>query len=247
MPEGGSWSAGVDVGNAARTPWPHAGANMVELTLRIFRGSGPILCAVCLAFSTLAIPSTADRDTWQRPDEVMDAMEAHVGSTVADVGAGEGWFTRKLALRVGATGTVFAVDVQPAMEEEIRYWSVEEHLRQVIPVLGAEDDPHLPDGRVDAILVVNAYHEMKAYDAMLRSFYQALKPGGRLVIIEPEAKPGRPRAEYQKEHVIPAELVKDDAARHGFHFVEQHSDVVTPDQHHWPFLVFERPRSRTAQ
>ena len=117
----------------------------------------------------------------------------------------------------------------------------------MIPVLGTENDPHLSNGQVDAILVVNAYHEMRAYNAMLRSFHQALKSGGRLVIIEPEAKPGRPRAEYQKEHVIPAELVKDDAARNGFQFVAQRPDVVTPDQHHWPFLVFEKPRPKTEQ
>ncbi len=80
---------------------------------------------------------------------------------------------------------------------------------------------------------MNTYHEMQAYDAMLRSFHQALKPDGRLVIIEPEAKPGRLRAEYQKEHVIPPELVKEDAAQNGFRFVGQHADVVTPDQHHW--------------
>jgi predicted methyltransferase len=171
----------------------------------------------------------------------MDAMEAHQGNTVADVGAGEGWFTRKLAQRVGSAGTVFAVDVQDAMVEDIRHWSVEEHLRQVIPVLGTKNDPHLPDAQVDAVLVVNAYHEMKAYDAMLRSFYQALKPGGWLVIIEPNAKLGRPRTEYQNEHVIPAELVKDDAARNGFRLVAQHADVVPPDQHHWSFLVFEKP------
>lgn len=149
----------------------------------------------------------------------MDALKARPGSTVADVGAGEGWFTRKLAQRVGAGGTVFAVDVQPAMEEEIRHWSTEEHLHQVFPVLGAENDPHLPAGRLDAILVVNAYHEMRAYDAMLRCFYRALKLEGRLVVIEPEAKVGRPRSEYQKEHVIPLELVKADAARNNFQFV----------------------------
>lgn len=214
---------------------------------RIFRRSAQILCTVWLALSTSAIPTVTDRDTWQRPDEVMDAMKAHQGNTVADVGAGEGWFTRKLAQRVGTTGAVFAVDVQDAMVEDVRYWSVEEHLRQVIPVLGDENDPHLPDGQVDAVLVVNAYHEMKAYDAMLRGFYQALKPGGRLVIIEPNAKSGRPRTEYQNEHVIPAELVKDDAARNGFRLVAQHADVVPPDQHHWAFLVFEKPRARAAQ
>jgi predicted methyltransferase len=210
------------------------------------RWSAAIVFVMWLALcgSTSAIPFAVDRDTWQRPEEVMDAMEARLGSTVADVGAGEGWFTHKLALRVGSTGTVFAVDVQPAMVEDIRSWSVEEHLRQVIPVLGTENDPHLSNGQVDAILVVNGYHEMRAYNAMLRSFHQALKSGSRLVIIEPEAKPGRPRAEYQKEHVIPPELVMEDAARNGFRFVGRHADVVTPDQHHWPFLVFEKARRK---
>ena len=168
------------------------------------RDSAAIVFVLWLALcgSTSAILFAVDRDTWQRPDEVMDAMEARLGSTVADVGAGEGWFTHKLALRVGVTGTVFAVDVQPAMVEDIRYWSVEEHLRQVIPVLGVENDPHLPDGQVDAILVVNSCHEMRACTAMLRSFHQALKSGGRLVIIEPEAKPGRPRAPGTKRNTL---------------------------------------------
>lgn len=170
----------------------------------------------------------------------MDALDVRVGSTVADVGAGEGWFTRKLARRVGDGGTVFAVDVQPAMVEEIRHWSTEEHLHQVVPVLGAENDPHLPAGELDAILVVNAYHEMRAYDAMLRCFYKALKLEGKLVVIEPEAKLGRPRADYQKDHVIPVELVKADAARNDFQFIERHADVVTPDQHRWSFLVFAK-------
>ena len=91
------------------------------------RDSAAILFLLWLALcgSTSAIAFAVDRDTWQRVDEVMDAMEAHLGSTVADVGAGEGWFTHKLALRVGVKGSVFAVDVQPAMVEESRYWSVE--------------------------------------------------------------------------------------------------------------------------
>jgi predicted methyltransferase len=87
------------------------------------RDSAAIVFVLWLALcgGTSAIAFAVDRDTWQRPDEVMDAMEALLRSTVTDVGAGEGWFTHKLALRVGATGTVFAVDVQPAMVEDIRY------------------------------------------------------------------------------------------------------------------------------
>lgn|ERR1700676_194474 len=89
-----------------------------------FRDSTAIVFVPWLARcgGTSAIPFAVDRDTWRRPDEIMDAMEARLGSTVADIGAGEGWFTHKLALRVGATGTVFAVDAQPAMVEDIRDW-----------------------------------------------------------------------------------------------------------------------------
>ena len=83
----------------------------------------------------------------------------------------------------------------------------------------------------------------RAYDAMLRCFRRALKPTGRLVIIEPEAKPGRPRADYKEEHVIPAEIVKADAVRNGFQIVARHADVITPDRHHWSFLVFAQRRS----
>jgi predicted methyltransferase len=205
------------------------------------RFSASILWVLWLALCSIsADPHTADRDTWQRPGEVMDALEARLGSAVADVGAGEGWFSRRLARRVGAGGTVYAVDVQPSMVEDIRHWSVEEHLHQVVPVLGAENDPHLPDGQLDAILVVNAYHEMRAYDAMLRCFRRALKPTGRLVIIEPDSKLGRPRADYQKEHTIPAEIVKADALRNGFQIVARHADIITPDRHHWSFLVFAK-------
>jgi len=187
------------------------------------------------------IPSSPDRDVWQRPEEVMDAMRAHTGSTVADVGAGEGWFSLRLARRVGTDGKVYAVDINPKMIGSIRNWVANEKLSQVVPVLGADNNPHLPKGKLDAILVVDAYHEMRKYDAMMQSFRRALKAGGRLVIIEPDDNPYQPREVYLERHTIPVELVRDDAERNRFHFVERRADIILKDDDVWTFLVFEKP------
>ncbi len=199
-----------------------------------------IICELLLA-SGGQITSAPGRDVWQRPEEVMDAMRAHTGSTVADVGAGEGWFSLRLARRVGTTGRVYAVDINPKMIDFIRKWAANEKLSQVDPVLGAEDDPHLPAGKLDAILVVDSYHEMRKYDAMMRSFRRALKAGGRLVIIDSDDNPYQPREVYIERHTIPQELVRDDTARNGFRFVERRPDIITHDDDVWTFLIFEKP------
>ena len=90
-----------------------------------------IICELSLA-SGGQITSAPGRDVWQRPEEVMDAMRAHTGSTVADVGAGEGWFSLRLARRVGTTGRVYAVDINPKMIDFIRKWAANESYRKSI-------------------------------------------------------------------------------------------------------------------
>ena len=90
-----------------------------------------IICELSLA-SGGQITSAPGRDVWQRPEEVMDAMRAHTGSTVADVGAGEGWFSLRLARRVGTTGGVYAVDINPKMIDFIRKWAANESYRKSI-------------------------------------------------------------------------------------------------------------------
>ena len=152
-----------------------------------------------------------DRAAWQQPDQIMDALLIAEGSTVADLGAGGGWFTIRLAGRVGPNGKVYAEDVQPEMIESIKRRVDRAQLKNVVPVLGTESDPRLP-GRLDAVLMVDSFHEMRQPVVMLRNVAAALKPTGRLGIVEFTKKgfgPGPP----MEERVDPERVIRDaDAA-----------------------------------
>ena len=110
----------------------------------------------------LGLLEPPDREAWQKPDQVMDALHIAEGTTVADLGAGGGWFTTRLARRVGQNGRVYAVDVQRLMIQAIERRVQREGLTNVTPVLGDYDDPNLPPSANDAVLVVDAFHETGA-------------------------------------------------------------------------------------
>ena len=130
-----------------------------------------------------------DRDAWQKPDQIMDALGIADGSTVADIGAGAGWFTIRLARRVGPNGVVYAQDVQRQMLEAIRRRVAREGLRNVETRLGVGSVPNLPDGSLDALLVVDVYPEVEDRVTFLQNLAAALKPSGRVGIVN--YKPGR--------------------------------------------------------
>ena len=118
----------------------------------------------------LGLLEPPDREAWQQPDQVMDALHIAEGTVVADLGAGGGWFTVRLARRVGPNGRVYAVDVQQLMLEAIRRRVQREGYTNVVPVLGAYTDPRLPsDARTDAVLIVDAFHEMEDPVLLLRN------------------------------------------------------------------------------
>ncbi|MCY3730198.1 MAG: methyltransferase domain-containing protein [Rhodospirillaceae bacterium] len=128
------------------------------------------------------------RDAWQRPGDVMAALEVGSGATVADVGAGHGYFVPHLAAAVGAQGRVLAVEVDAALAEALSARFAQQANVEVI--LGRVDDPLLPDGSVDLVLLVNVYHHIAdraAYFARLRA---DLSPRGRVAVIEPDADLG---------------------------------------------------------
>ena len=188
----------------------------------------------------------AERDAWQRPEEVMDKLGLKPGSVVADVGCGSGYFTFHFAARVGPQGKVYAEDVESAVLEKIQTRAHQEHLGQIEVIQGTPDDSYLPAGQLDAILVMNAYHEMKEYNSMLRGMHRALKPGGLLAIIDHEAALGEPRRTYQEDHRIPAELVREDLARNGFHFLGSEPGFLSADTHkNFFFLIFQKPEAGT--
>jgi ubiquinone/menaquinone biosynthesis C-methylase UbiE len=133
-----------------------------------------------------------DRDAWQKPDQVMDALGIADGAVVADVGAGGGWFTIRLARRVGPNGRVYAEDIQPQMIEAINRRIQREGLHNVRTVLGTPHDPKLPAGQIDAVLIVDIFYEIDDPVALLRNVAHALKPRGRVGIIDFRKNGGGP-------------------------------------------------------
>lgn len=171
-----------------------------------------------------------ERDAWQRPDAVVSALQLEPDAWVADVGSGPGYFTRRLA-RAVPQGVVFAVDVEPRQLDRLNEHVQREGLDNVVPVLAPADDPRLPPGRFDLVLVVNTYHHFPdrvRYSSTLRT---ALRPHGRLVIIDyhkHELPVGPP-----VDHKLARETVLDEAARAGFRLASE-LDLL-PYQY---FLVF---------
>ena len=170
----------------------------------------------------LGLLEPPDREAWQKPDQVMDALHIAEGSTVADIGAGGGWFTMRLARRVEPSGRVFAVDVQRLMIEAIRRRIEREGLQKIVfPVLGEYTDPKLPDdARTDAVLIVDAFHEMENPVLMLRNVARTLKPQGRIGIIDYREGDGGPGPDAIER--VPPGVVVSEAAAAGLKLIDQH-------------------------
>ncbi len=145
----------------------------------------------------LGLLEAPDRDQWQKPDQIMDALGIAEGSVVAELGAAGGWFTVRLARRVGPNGLVYAEDIQPAMLDAINRRTQNEGLINVKTVLGTSSDPRLP-APIDAALIADAFHEMddpadrSVIVTLLRNVGEALKPEGRLGIVDWTAGGGGP-------------------------------------------------------
>ena len=124
------------------------------------------------------------REAEERPERVVAALGLQRGQAVVDLGAGTGYFTRRLAAAVGPTGRVYAVDVQPEMLARLTNTLAAAGVSNVVAVLGAEDDPRLPPGCADLILLVDVYHELAWPREMTEAMLRALRPGGRLAFVE---------------------------------------------------------------
>jgi predicted methyltransferase len=181
------------------------------------------------------------RDAWQRPAEVFDAMAVKPGHRVADIGSGSGYFTFRLAAKVGAEGKVYAVDIEQKAVDKVRQRKEREKLEQVEAILGESNDPHLPND-LDSVLIVDSYHEFREFDRMMQAVFRALKPAGRLVIIDAESASGRPRTEYHRLHSIPAVIVLEELRRNGFVFKESRPGFYDAEYgKKFYLLIFERP------
>src|SRR5512134_4139069 len=123
------------------------------------------------------------RDEWQKPDEVVRALELAPGARVADLGSGGGYFTFRLAEAVGAGGRVFAVDVDEGLNTYVREEAARRELTQIAIVLAAYDDPRIPEP-VDLIFTSNTYHHLEARPAYFANARRYLRPGGRIAVVE---------------------------------------------------------------
>jgi predicted methyltransferase len=177
-----------------------------------------------------------DRDEWQRPDKIMDALGVAEASVVADLGAGSGWFTIRLADRVGPNGKVFAEDIQRPMIQAIKVRVERMGLKdRVTTVLGTANDPRLPEP-VDAVLIVDAYHEMENPVLLLRNVAKSLKPKGRIGIVQ-HTKDGGGPGPAMDERVDPEVVIRDAQAAG---LVLRSRETFLKYQY---MLVFEHPRS----
>jgi SAM-dependent methyltransferase len=171
-----------------------------------------------------------ERDAWQKPDEVIRTLRPPADATVADIGAGTGYFAVRLA-RAVPQGRVFAVDVEPDMLRYLASRAQREGLANLVPVWAAPDDPHLPVP-VDVVLVVNTYHHIPWRVDYFRWLRYSMRPGGRLAINDyrPEAPVGPP-----SEMRLASTEVTTELRRAGYVLVGSHA--MLPYQY---FLVFAR-------
>ncbi len=170
-----------------------------------------------------------ERERRQRVGAVLEALGLSAGSKVADVGAGAGFFTVRLARAVGPAGRVYAVEIEEELAEDLRRRAKEASFENVEAVLGAVDDPRLPEAQLDAALIVNSYHEMTAHESMLARIRAALREGGRLVVIEPYRREGRgdPRDEQVGRHEIAPQLVEEELRNGGLEIRERVDEFIS--------------------
>jgi predicted methyltransferase len=161
----------------------------------------------------LGLLEAPDRDDWQQPDRIMDALGIADGARVADVGAGGGWFTIRLARRVGPNGRVFAEDIQPPMIESIRRRVEREGLTNVEPILGTPTDPRLKTG-LQAVLIVDTYPQLVDPVSLLRLIAAALAPNGRVGVVDFKKDGGAGPGPPLQERIDPDVVIRD-AARAG--------------------------------
>jgi predicted methyltransferase len=185
-----------------------------------------------------------ERDTWQRPDEIIRQLDLTPGNTVVDLGSGAGYFSLKIAPRVGPTGRVLAVDLRRQSLAFLwiratlhRFWSLR-------VIRGEVDDPRLPPGPIDAVLIANTYHELSSAPPILRVLHTAMRPGARLVVVDRAPRsPDHIRSLPAAHHEMVAAVAERQINQQGFQTVLREEGFIDRpgDEDVWWLLVFRKP------
>jgi len=184
------------------------------------------------------------RDEWQRTTAMIAELGDVTGKRIADVAAGTGYLTRHLSRAVGAKGRVYAVDIGETELAALRAIAATDSFTNVDVIAGGVSDPHLPNG-IDGAMVLNSYHEFEQYDSMLVAIRRALRPGGRLVMVDNSpfrawTTLGR---QYQAQHhSIDVAFVEAELRAAGFEIVRRDDEFITDPVSQW-LIVAQRPAS----
>jgi precorrin-6B methylase 2 len=181
-----------------------------------------------------------EREAEEQPEKALDALNIKPGMVVADIGAGVGYMSLRVARRVGPSGKVYANDLQPAMLDRLRQNAAKAGIANVVTIVGDVADPKLPPNTMDLVLLVDVYHEFSQPQQMLRKIRETLKPKGRLVLLEYRAED--PNVPILAEHKMTVAQVKAEIEAEGF--VLQPVIEALPLQH---ILILTKAAAKAAR
>jgi predicted methyltransferase len=179
----------------------------------------------------------SERDEWQKPSELISRLSLKNGDVVADVGSGAGYFSLKLSPVVGRSGTVLAVDVRKMPLAFLWIRALLAGLHNIRVIVGESDNPHLPAGTVDVVLIANTYHEFAAPESMLDHTLKSLRPGGRLVVID---RSWSGRSEVEHQHQISPAAVEAQLRQKGLKILEREDQFIRRPEEQWWLLIAQR-------
>ncbi len=183
------------------------------------------------------------RESRQREEDcrtLLRELDIEPGQVVCDMGCGNGFYTLELARRVGPKGKVYAVDIQPEMLRLLRQAAKQARLGNIVPVLGAPDDPRLPEETFDLVLMVDVYHEFSHPEAMLQAIRRSLKPDGRIALVEFRAED--PEVPIKPLHKMSKAQILKELPPNGLELVEQFDGL--PWQH---LMFFQKEPAATPE
>ena len=202
-------------------------------------------CAVAVIVSVVANPANAQarggnglppRDEWQRVPDILSAMGTIEGKRVADVAAGQGYLTRPLSRKAGANGRVFAVEIGDAERRALAKLAADS-FPNIEVIAGSDTTPNLPEA-LDAVVVLNSYHEFTQYRAMLDAIKRALRPCGRLVLVDNDAFATDQSRDWQaSHHGLNPRFVDEELKAAGFEIVDRQDKFIVQPYPQWMFVA----------